>query len=131
MAEQAGLGSVPQPGNQAGLGDKPMTQGERFRMSREMLGQGYSAEDIRTALGMENAPAPPPPTDAERKVMKRDLITQKSNLLRSALEARGLIGTSREQQAADAFREQWGEHPDWYRPDGVMKSLFGNKGFGD
>lgn len=60
MAEQAGLGGVAQQGNQAGLSDQPMTMGERFRMSRAMRQQGYSADDIRTALGMENAPAETP-----------------------------------------------------------------------
>ena len=34
-----------------------MTMGERYRMSRAMRQQGYSGEDIRTALGMENMPA--------------------------------------------------------------------------
>jgi predicted kinase len=61
MAEQAGLGGAPQQGGQAGLNDPGMTMGERYRLSRAMMRQGYTSNDIRTALGMENAPPPGQP----------------------------------------------------------------------
>jgi hypothetical protein len=89
-----------------------------------------SFEDAAAAVGVKTPP-PPSPEEADRlatEAQARDIeeLKARQNELYIRLRKEGALGTSIEHGIAENYKKKVGSYPDWYRPPGLMRSLFGN-----